>query len=177
MWPRFLAALALITALGIPPTTVSADELIVDNSSPGVQVAGPWTGTALTSGFAGGDYLYRPASAGDATVFWPFPSTATGGRYEVFARWTSGPNRASNALYWIASEAGTVSLTRNQQSNGGSWQSLGSFDFTPGRQQGVTLSDKADGVVIADAVRWMGPSSTAAAPAPPQQQPAPAPAP
>ena len=48
-------------------------------------------------------------------------------------------------------------ITRNQQSNGGTWQTLGSFDFEPGKSQGVTLSDESDGVVIADALRWVGP--------------------
>src|SRR5205814_7934416 len=137
----------------------------MDNSSPGVQVSGPWTETALTNGFNGASYLYRPASSGGATVFWPFPPTASKGHYEVFARWTSGTNRASNAPYWVSSDSGTTSITRNQQSNGGSWQSLGTFDFAPGKQQGVTLSDRSDGVVVADAIRWVGPGNTTVAPA------------
>src|SRR4029453_18634509 len=105
--------------------------------------------------FTGADYLCRPASSGDATVFWPFPATAGGGRYEVFARWTSGPNRATNALYWVRSTVGTISLNRTQQVNGGTWQSLGTYQFQPGRNNGVTLSDLADGVVVADAIRWL----------------------
>ena len=148
------------------PASVGAEELIVDNNAPFVQVTGPWVSTALTPGFSGPDYLFRPASAGDATVFWPFPSTSPG-RYEVFARWTSGPNRASNALYWVSSDAGTTSITQNQQRNGGTWQSLGSFDFRSGQSEGVTLSDRSDGVVVADAIRWVGPANQPAAPANP----------
>src|SRR5438045_9262763 len=126
---RILVACTFFAACLVAPASTYADELVVDNSSPFVQVSGPWTQTALPSGLSGAAYLFRPASVGDATVFWPFPQSAAAGHYEVFARWTSGPNRASNALYWISSEAGTVSVTRNQQSNGGSWQSLGNFDF------------------------------------------------
>ena len=74
----------------------------------------------------------------------------------------------------------------NQKSNGGSWQPLGAFDFVPGKGHAVTLSDKADGVVVADAVRFVGPAagSTPSAPAPaaplqsattPAAQPAPPP--
>jgi hypothetical protein len=137
----------------------SADEIVVDNTSPNVLVSGAWTSTALTPGFSGTDYLFRPASSGDATVFWPFPVTTGPGRYEVQARWSSGPNRATNALYWVASDTGTLPVTRNQQINGGTWQSLGRFDFKPGKSQGVTLSDRADGVVIADALKWVGPLS------------------
>src|SRR4030095_8046043 len=137
------------------------DEIVLDNGAPTVQVSGAWTSASLTPGFTGADYLFRPASTGDATVFWPFPSNSTSGRYEVFARWTSGPNRATNALYWVASEGGRISITRNQQANGGTWQPLGSFDFRPGRSQGVTLSDRSDGVVIADALRRGGALSRA----------------
>ncbi len=173
---RTLVSSVLLAAFAIAPAAVSADELIVDNTSPFVQVSGPWIQTDLTGGFTGPDYLYRPAGGGNATVFWPFPSTAAPGRYEVFARWTSGPNRATNALYWVSSDAGTESTTRNQQANGGSWQSLGSFAFAPGKGEGVTLSDKSDGVVVADSVRWVGPTTDAGQPAAAQPAPASPPA-
>src|SRR5215216_5620472 len=164
----FIEALALVLSLALAPAA-HADEIVLDNASPGVQVSGPWVSTALTPGFTGSDYLFRPASGGGATVFWPFPSGNGGGRYEVYARWTSGPNRATNAPYWIASEDGTVPVPRNQQENGGSWQLLGSFTFQSGKSQGVTLSDSADGVVIADALRWVGPlQDSPRAPATPQ---------
>ncbi len=166
----FLLALSLLLA----PRAFAADEIVLDNGAPSVLVNGPWTATALTPGYTGGDYLFRPAGNGDATVFWPFPSSTSAGKYEVFARWTSGPNRAANALYWVSSEGGSAPITVNQQQNGGTWQPLGRFDFKPGKSQGVTLSDKSDGVVIADALRWVGPVTGDAAAAP---APAPAPAP
>src|SRR5260370_384388 len=161
--PLILVLLAL-ASLVVLPAAVSADDLVVDNNTPFVQVSGPWVSTSLTEGFAGPDYLFRPASAGDATVFWPFPSSISPGRYEVFARWTSGPNRATNALYYVSSDAGTVSVTENQQSNGGVWQALGDFDFRPGKNHGVTLTDRWNGVVVADAIRWVGPIGQAAVP-------------
>src|SRR5207245_9581072 len=112
------------------------------------------------------------------------------GRYEVFARWSAGPNRASNATYQVNSNAGTGNVSVNQKVNGGSWQSLGSFDFQPGKGQSVVLTDKADGVVAADAIRFVGPANAPglaadslafaqaqpSAPAAPQPQAAPAPA-
>src|SRR5207247_574605 len=90
-------ALRCLAALGMTlfAPAAHADEVVLDNASPGVQVSGPWVSTALTPGFDGADYLFRPGSGGDATVFWPFPSGSGGGRYEVYARWTSGPNRAT----------------------------------------------------------------------------------
>jgi N-acetylmuramoyl-L-alanine amidase len=152
-----------------------ADELIVDNSDGPVQVRGKWSATNTTSGFQGADYLFRVPGEGQSGVTWPFPASVAG-RYEVFARWSAGPNRATNATYQINSNAGTASVSVNQKANGGSWQSLGSFDFQPAKAHGVTLTDKADGVVVADAIRFVG-QQTEGAPgaaqpqgsAPPQQ--------
>jgi hypothetical protein len=176
------AALATLTAL-----PAAAAEQIVDNSDGAVQVKGTWTATSTTSGFQGSNYLFHTAGDGLSTVTWPFPGGGAG-KYEVFARWSSGPNRASNATYQITSNSGTNNVSQNQKANGGTWQSLGTFDFEPGKKQGVTLSDKADGVVAADAVRFVGPNGPAASPTPtpaatpqPSQQsavvPAPTPAP
>jgi lipoprotein-anchoring transpeptidase ErfK/SrfK len=177
-YPNLFVLAAFVCALVLQPALVaSADELVENSTSPFVQVTGPWTSTPADSGSGGSEYLTRPPSAGDATVFWPFPSTTSAGQYEVFARWTSGPDRASNALYWVSSESGTQAVTQNQQANGGSWQSLGSFAFAPGKHEGVTLSDRADGVVVADAVRWVGPGSQTAVAAQPTAAPAQAGAP
>lgn len=162
--------LSVVVAMGLcvlafGPAQAQAQEFTVDNDAPFVQVTGPWVSTSLTAGFVGSDYLARPASQGDATVFWPVPAAATPGRYEVFARWTSGPNRATDALYFVSSDADTVPITQNQQVDGGTWHSLGTFDFQPGKNQGVTLSDRATGVVVADAIRWVaapGPAGSVA---------------
>jgi L,D-transpeptidase catalytic domain len=185
-----ISCLALSAWLPLASAT-SAEELVVDNSAPGVQVSGAWNPTALTEGFVGADYLARSGSAADGSVFWPIPPGLPPGRYEVSAWWTSGDNRATNAVYWIRSNTGAESVVRNQQVGGGAWQSLGSFEFQPGGGQGVTLTDAADGVVIADAVRWLSatdvPATTApttpstpaptAVPSPTAQPAAPAPAP
>jgi lipoprotein-anchoring transpeptidase ErfK/SrfK len=169
-------AILLGLSLVVTPRVYAAEELVLDNGAPSVQVSGAWSSTALTPGYAGTDYLFRPASNGDATVFWPFPSNMISGRYEVFARWTSGANRATNARYWVSFDGGGMPITRNQQDNGGTWQPLGSFQFSPGKSQGVTLSDRSDGVVIADALRWVGPLTaesppTQSTPAEPQGGP------
>src|SRR5437868_6746407 len=159
LW-RLLAS--LVSALALLGATFSAvptfaAELIVDNSDNSVQVKGKWTTTTTTGGFIGADYLFRTPGDGNSTVTWPFP-TGPSGRYEVFARWSAGPNRATNATYQITSNAAASSIVQNQKNNGGAWQSLGSFDFQPGKGQGVLINDRADGVVVADAIRFVGPS-------------------
>jgi N-acetylmuramoyl-L-alanine amidase len=152
-----LTLAAVLLAAGLPLATPAlADELVVDNSDGTVQVKGKWTATTTTGGFLGADYLFRTPGDGSSTVTWPFPS-GSAGRFEVFARWSAGPNRATNATYLVTSNAGVASVSVNQKNNGGSWQSLGTFDFQPNKTQQVALTDKADGVVAADAIRFAGP--------------------
>jgi N-acetylmuramoyl-L-alanine amidase len=153
----FLAVMILLAALPLAPPTLAA-ELIVDNSDGVVTIKGKWTATTTTSGFYGPDYVFRTPGDGSSSVAWPFPNAAAG-RYEVFTRWTAGPNRATNATYQINSNGGAATVAVNQKSNGASWQSLGSFDFQPSKGQGIVLTDKADGVVVADAIRFVGPAT------------------
>jgi N-acetylmuramoyl-L-alanine amidase len=184
-----VVALAWLLASLPLAATASAAELIVDNSDGVVGVKGKWTSTSTTDGFYGSDYLFRTPGDGSSSVTWPFPNGAAG-RYEIFARWSAGPNRATNATYRVNSNAGAADVSVNQKNNGGSWQSLGSFDFQPGKGQNIVLTDKADGVVAADAIRFVGPANAPglaadslafaqaqpSAPAAPQPQAAPAPA-
>src|SRR5262244_2950759 len=62
-------ALRSLAALGMTlfAAAAHAEEVVVDNASPGVLVSGAWVSTAQTPGYSGPDYLFRPASAGDAT--------------------------------------------------------------------------------------------------------------
>jgi N-acetylmuramoyl-L-alanine amidase len=157
MFRRFLIALVLLLACLPLATQTLAAETVIDNSDSSVQVKGNWTKTQTTSGFYGQDYLFRTSGDGNATVTWPFPNTNPAGKYTVYAQWSSGPNRASNATYHI--NAASVSV--NQKINGNSWQQLGTFDFQPNKGQSVWISDQADGVVVADAIRFVGPQGGA----------------
>jgi N-acetylmuramoyl-L-alanine amidase len=162
-----MAFALLLSTLPLATPSLAA-ELIVDNSDGPVIVKGKWTTSNTTPGFFGADYLFRTPGDGSASVTWPFPA-GPAGRYEVFARWSAGPNRATNATYQINSNAGGSSVPVNQKVNGGTWQSLGSFDFQPSKGQGISLTDKADGVVVADAIRFVGPQTTPNPPAAPLQ--------
>ena len=159
---RFLAGLFSLLLLVAPAARPAfADDLVVDDAAPSVQITGEWATSSASSGFSGSGYHYRVAGDGSSSVTWLFPASASAGSYTVFARWTSGSNRASNATYVVTHAGGSASVAVDQRSNGGDWQSLGTFSFSPGANQGVRLSDKADGIVIADAIRW-APSSGAA---------------
>src|SRR5579859_4018885 len=167
-----LALILLVSAAAAPLRPAFADELVVDDDAAGVQFTGTWATSTNGSGFVGAEYRFRVAGSGASSVRWPFPGAAAGS-FEVFARWTSGSNRASNATYTVTSSDGTKAVSVDQRSGGGAWQSLGTFHFAPGGDSGVTLTDKADGVVVADAVRFVGaangssPSAPAASPTSP----------
>ena len=149
-----LAALLLLSSA--PAAAVMADELVLDDAASSVQITGAWTVATATPGFFGEGYRYRVAGDGANRVRWPAPA----GSFEVFARWTSGPNRASNATYVITHAGGTANVPVDQRVEGAVWRSLGKFSFGAGADQGVSLSDRADGVVVADAVRWVPTSGT-----------------
>jgi RHS repeat-associated protein len=95
-----------------------------------------------------------PAGAAANSATWT-PTVAQAGQYQVFARWTQHPNRATNATYTVTHAGGTTPVTVDQQQNGGIWNSLGTFTLSPGTAHKVTLTDQANGYVIADAVRFV----------------------
>ncbi|MEO5715294.1 MAG: FAD-dependent oxidoreductase [Luteolibacter sp.] len=141
--------------LGTDPPATGA-EVIVDNASTsGFSTSGTWAASSSTSGYYGLNYLQDGNTAGgkSATFNPTLPATDT---YEVFARWTSDPNRASNVSYEIVHGNGTSTVTTSQKSNGGTWYSLGVYTFNAGSTGNVTVRNTAaNGYVIADAIRFL----------------------
>ena len=137
-------------ANGVPPTAISAD------NTDGAAV-GTWPTSTSVGGYYGANYQTHAAGTGANTFTWTL-SVPTTGTYEVYARWTAYPNRATNAKYSITHSAGTDVVTVNQQANTATWQLLGTYTFDAGAAT-VTLSDDANGYVIADAVMLQPPGA------------------
>jgi hypothetical protein len=154
---RVLIPVLLLAALIVSGGVVRADELVVDNADAAVQVTGRWQANSTSPGFYGGDYLFHVPGDGTSRVTWPFPATGAPGLYTVFARWSSGQNRTTAASYVITSNQGAAEVRVNQRIGGAQWHALGAYTFGPNQGQGVTLSDRAGGVVVADAMVWVGP--------------------
>ena len=137
---------------GVP---VGRQVVLVDNSDvQNVAVAGTWPTATSGSGFQGFDYRTHAAGTGASTFTWKLHAPQSGS-YEVFARYPTGAT-ATNAPYKVEHSAGATTKPVNQTQQAGVWVSLGSFAFTEGdggagRQ--VSLSDNADGTVVADAVK------------------------
>ena len=85
------------------------------------------------------------------TATWTY-SAPESGNYRVFARWPEGPGHATNAKYRVQHTGGSSTVTVSQAQRGGQWNELGVFAFAGGSDYAITLSDDANGIVVADAV-------------------------
>ncbi len=101
---------------------------------------------------------YTVAGTGSKTATYT-PDLPQAGNYDVYAWWTWGGNRASNAPYTINYSGGSDIVLVNQEQGGGGWTYLGTYYFDAGTGGSVVLSDDADEYVIADAVKWQLPST------------------
>lgn len=75
------------------------------------------------------------------------------GNCEVYARWTSAWNRASDAPFTIRHADGNTTVRVDQRQDGGTWVNLGRYRFRRNEPAVVSLGTDADGWVIAGAVR------------------------
>ncbi|WP_406400100.1 DNRLRE domain-containing protein [Streptomyces sp. NBC_00879] len=75
------------------------------------------------------------------------------GTYEVFARHGDVTGAATDAPFKITHSTGETTRTVNQSTGSGTWVSLGSYSFTESGSQKVTLTDAANGTVVADGIK------------------------
>ena len=125
------------------------EEIIVDDVD--AVFVGTWPTSTYVSGYYGDGYRYHFIGDGSNTATWEF-IIPEAGFWEVFAMWSSYPNRATNAPYTINHADGSTTVTMNQETQGGTWVSLGVYNFNAGTAS-VVLSDDANQFVIADAIR------------------------
>lgn len=138
------------TSTGTPPPT----SVIVDNNSPGFSASSNWTAGTSAADKYGSNYHFRNTQAISDQAVWT-ASLPTTKNYSVYAWWSQGSNRSATAPYTVVHAGGSASVSRNQQTNGGSWQLLGSYNMNAGANV-VRLScwTTAGYVVIADAIKW-----------------------
>ena len=77
------------------------------------------------------------------------------GNYEVYVRWTSHENRATNVPVTVYHKEGQALHTLNQRTGGGQWHLLGGYPFSSGTGAVVISSAGTNGYVIADAVLYV----------------------
>lgn len=131
-----------------------AADVIVDNANAGAFAASAnWgTGTSATDKY-GADYRYHATGPVTDSGTWTFTVTQTR-NYEVYAWWCAGTNRASSAPYVVTHATGSATVARNQKVNGGSWQSLGTFQLNAGSNNvKISCWTTTGAVVIGDAIK------------------------
>jgi len=138
-------------------------DIVVDNAdSSGVAITGSWITNTTTSGYFGINYLQDGDAGGGKSVRFS-PNLSVAGSYDVYLRWTSETNRASNVPVDVISSGGTNTFSLNQQvSDGVWWVCLGTFNFAAGTAGSVVVRDDgANGYVVADATQfvWSNPQS------------------
>lgn len=147
---------------GLPTT----NSLILDNPTAktigGDDIGGTWTRSASTAGYFQTDYQVHAATADMAWARWT-PRFSSPGYYNVYLRWTSSWNRASNAKVTVNTPGGQITARVDQRSNGGLWMKVGRYYFKAGYSTGngsvAVHATGADGYVVADAA-YFAPSPT-----------------
>ena len=133
-----------------------ANSIVVDDADTnGVTVLGNWTKSTSTGGYYGNDYLLdgNTNKGLDSVTFIPMLPQA--GAYQVYARWTSNANRATNVPIDIiyAGQTNTVYVDQTQQ--GGQWVLLMTTNFMAGSSSSVRVRNiGTTGYVVADAVEF-----------------------
>ena len=138
--------------------TASSNEIIVDDRDPGFKSEGDWTLGDSGADFKGGAMWAVGTAAGAtaSTATWT-PDIKIAGMYDVYEWHGDDPNsdHASNAPFTVKSDDGTKTILVNLRNNTGKWNLLGTFKFAAGKGGNVSVSSKADGNVLADAVKFV----------------------
>ncbi|MCX7920303.1 MAG: hypothetical protein N3A72_12030 [bacterium] len=134
-----------------------ANAIIIDNldSPPQFVLEGDWK-----LGVGGSDYLgavhWAVSGKGECKAFWR-PQIPNDGNYAVYLWYGADPNNdhATNAKYSIVYSAGQETKHVDLRKEYGRWHLFGCYPFKQGNQGFVTVSNDANGNVLADAVKFV----------------------
>ncbi|MGI9442550.1 MAG: DUF1553 domain-containing protein [Rubripirellula sp.] len=140
----------------VDPSMLSG--LVVDSID--AEVVGNWKSSTSIAHYVGGDYIHDEQKDKGAKSVLYRPMLAKKGRYEVFASYSAGSNRATKVPYRIKHRDGETVVEINQRKRppvDALMRSLGVFEFDDKLDSSVLLSTEGtdDGVVIADAIIWL----------------------
>jgi hypothetical protein len=143
------------------PPAVGVPVGIVDNAdAAGLTVTGSWTASSYDAGYHATNYMHdgNTAKGTKSVVFRPALTAASS--YEVFLKWASSANRATNTPVTITTKPGLppVQCIVNQQLHGGQWFSLGVYELDPATAAVTVSNTGTNGYVVADAVLFASPA-------------------
>jgi hypothetical protein len=143
---------------------------IVDNADVEFSIQGTWgiQPATITSGVYGESFHYSAPGDGSDTATWDAELVEGAGNYEVFVWYPVYTGLATNAAYTINHNDISDTIVVDQSINGGQWVNIGIYEFVDDGTENITLTDKADSWVVADAVKFeptdLPPSSPPIAP-------------
>jgi N-acetyl-anhydromuramyl-L-alanine amidase AmpD len=114
-----------------------------------------WQVSTGTAGYYGSNYAFASTQPISDGATFSFYLSAAGAR-TIDVWYTSGTNRSATAPFIAYNAAGTEvgRVSVNQQTGGGAWRAIGTFNFSAGWNRVVLSRWTTEGyVVIADAVR------------------------
>ena len=140
---------------------VDSVAVVVDDADAArVEITAYWKaiGSGETRGGYGVSVLSDGGTGADGVVRFR-PDLPEAGRYDVYFYWPAlrdtSRQLATNVPVDVRHADGRAAQTVDQRAGAGSWLHLGTFAFTPGADAYVEVrNDAADGVVLADAVRF-----------------------
>ena len=142
--------------------SVTDSGIVLDNptarSVGGDDLGGNWSRSTSNAGWYGDNYQVCAATSATAWARWT-PRFASSGYYNVYVRWTSSANRASNAAVHINTQTVQCQTLVDQRTNGGVWYLLGRYYFGAGYSTSngsvSIFATGANGYVAADAVMFV----------------------
>ncbi len=127
-----------------PPPPPPTGEVIVDDRGPGWQAGGcPTCWRESSTGYGNHSFWTwnnTNALPGYNWARW-YPSLPQAGNYEVFAYIPGGLGNTTNARYWIYHNGQYNLAARNQGAAWNQWVSLGTYYFSAGGGENVSLTD------------------------------------
>ena len=134
-------------------------EIIIDDDDPEffVHKGGPWPTRSYVDAYAGSTHYHAKSTGIDNIVAWRVDTLITPGTYDVYTWKFDHPwshLMATNAQFIVKDKNGIAGFVYIDQSSAGDeWIYLGSYEFDNSNLQGVGVTDKANGMVAADAIK------------------------
>lgn len=126
-----------------------SEEIIIDNAQSGTSYTGNWDISGGADPYGTSSFWARETAAYRWNV-----TPQQGGTYRVYLWWTEYYSRGTAIPVEVSHRYGTTALTVNQQTNGGQWNSIGTFKMLAGQTYYIQVSTAGDGsTTCADAIR------------------------
>ena len=133
-------------AVRIAPAAAPPEETVIDDGDPGTAAVGSWQASGGADPYGTGSLYSKQAGA-----TYSYTAALSPGTYEVFLWWTEYASRPTSVPVDIVHAGGTTTVSVNQRTDGGQWNSVGVYTFGAGGT--ITIRSTGNGSTCADAVR------------------------